>query len=124
VNTLAEFEALGIALVSMRENLDLSVPAGRLMFQIIGEMAEFGRGLISEGVTAGIRHAKSRRVHVGRPSVQVDADRIKAMRDSGLGFREIAEQLKVSVGTLYNRLRAWVTVAQFSRGNSEIWRGR
>jgi DNA invertase Pin-like site-specific DNA recombinase len=106
LNTLVEFEALGIALVSMRENLDLSVPAGRLMFQIIGAMAEFERGLISERVTAGMRHAKTRGIHVGRPSVQVDAARIKAMRASGLGFREIAAELKVSVGTLYNKIRA------------------
>lgn len=89
----------------MRENLDLSVPAGRLMFQIIGAMAEFERRLISEMVTAGMRHAKSRGVHVGRPSVQVDAARIRELRDSGLGFREIAAELKVSVGTLYNKLR-------------------
>jgi DNA invertase Pin-like site-specific DNA recombinase len=105
VNTLAEFEALGIALVSMRESLDLSVPAGRLMFQIIGAMAEFERGLISERVTAGMRHAKTRGIHVGRPSVQVDAAKIRELRDSGLGWREIAKELKVSVGTIYNKMR-------------------
>src|SRR5262249_45120154 len=41
VNALAELEALGVAFVSLRDNLDLSTPAGRLMFQIIGAMAEF-----------------------------------------------------------------------------------
>jgi DNA invertase Pin-like site-specific DNA recombinase len=105
VNTLAEFESLGIALVSMRENLDLSVPAGRLMFQIIGAMAEFERGLISERVTAGMKHAKNRGIHVGRPSVQVDSAKIRELRESGRGWREIAVELKVSVGTLYNRFR-------------------
>jgi DNA invertase Pin-like site-specific DNA recombinase len=104
VNTLAEFESLGIALVSMRESLDLSVPAGRLMFQIIGAMAEFERGLISERVTAGMRHAKTRGIHVGRPSVSVDSAKIRELRESGLGWREIAAELKVSVGTLYNKL--------------------
>jgi hypothetical protein len=39
VNALAELEALGIAFVSLRDNLDLSTPSGRLMFQIIGAMA-------------------------------------------------------------------------------------
>ena len=34
-------EALGVAFVSLRDNLDLSTPSGRLMLQIIGEMAEF-----------------------------------------------------------------------------------
>src|SRR5262245_40386216 len=36
VNALAELEARGVAFVSLRDNLDLSTPAGRLMFQIIG----------------------------------------------------------------------------------------
>lgn len=106
VNTLADFESLDIALVSLCENLDLSVPAGRLMFQIIGAMAEFERGLISERVTAGMRHAKSRGIHVGRPSVHVDSAKIRELRESGLGWREIAAELKVSVGTLYNRTAA------------------
>jgi DNA invertase Pin-like site-specific DNA recombinase len=41
VNALAELEALGVAFISLRDNLDLSTPSGRLMFQIIGAMAEF-----------------------------------------------------------------------------------
>jgi DNA invertase Pin-like site-specific DNA recombinase len=43
VNALAELEGLGIAFVSLRDNLDLSTPSGRLMFQIIGAMAEFDK---------------------------------------------------------------------------------
>ena len=105
VNTLAEFEALGIGLVSMRESLDPTTPMGKAMFGMIGVMAEFERGLISERVTAGMRHAKSKGIHVGRPRVRVDAAIIKAKRDSGLGWREIAAELRVSVGTLYNVTR-------------------
>src|ERR1700693_3852952 len=45
VNSLAEFESLGIAFVSLSDNLDLSTPSGRLMFNIIGAMAEFEREL-------------------------------------------------------------------------------
>jgi DNA invertase Pin-like site-specific DNA recombinase len=105
VNTLAEFEALGIALVSMRESLDPTTPMGKMMFGMVAIMAEFERSLISERVTAGMRHAKSKGIHVGRPHVLVNADKIRAMRESGLGWRNIAQELKVSVGTLYNALR-------------------
>jgi Mn-containing catalase len=52
VNALADLAALGVAFVSLRDNLDLSTPSGRLMFQIIGAMAEFERALILERVRA------------------------------------------------------------------------
>src|SRR5271169_5876512 len=61
INALAELEARGIAFVSLRDNLDLGTPSGRLMFQIIGAMAEFERALIQERVKAGLRHAPVQR---------------------------------------------------------------
>ena len=50
VDALADLGAYGVAFVSLRDNLDLSTPSGRLMFQIIGAMAEFERALIQERV--------------------------------------------------------------------------
>lgn len=44
VNALADLDSYGIAFVSLRDNLDLSTPSGRLMFQIIGAMAECNGG--------------------------------------------------------------------------------
>lgn len=41
VNALAELGALGVAFVSLRDNLDLSTPSGRLMFAVIGAMADY-----------------------------------------------------------------------------------
>jgi DNA invertase Pin-like site-specific DNA recombinase len=69
VNALAEFEALGVAFVSLRDNLDLSTPSGRLMFQIIGAMSEFERALIQERVRAGLKNARSKGVQLGRPMI-------------------------------------------------------
>jgi DNA invertase Pin-like site-specific DNA recombinase len=69
VNALAEFEALGIAFISLRDNLDLSTPSGRLMFQIIGAMSEFERSLIVERVRAGLKNAQSKGKQLGRPKL-------------------------------------------------------
>jgi DNA invertase Pin-like site-specific DNA recombinase len=49
VNALADLAAYGVAFVSLRDGLDLSTPSGRLMFQIVGAMAEFERSLICPG---------------------------------------------------------------------------
>ncbi len=100
VNALAEFEALGIAFVSLRDNLDLTTPAGRLMFQIIGAMAEFERALIQERVRAGLRNAKSKGKRLGRPKVIVDRSRIASLRAQGLGWKAIAQQMSLGVGTV------------------------
>ena len=77
VNALAELAALGVAFISLRDNLDLSTPSGRLMFQIIGAMAEFERALIQERVRAGLRNARAKGRRLGRPRVIVDASRGK-----------------------------------------------
>jgi DNA invertase Pin-like site-specific DNA recombinase len=101
VNALAEFESLNIAFVSLSDNLDLSTASGRLMFQIIGAMAEFERALIQERVRAGIRNARAKGRRIGRPRVAVDAARIAALRASGLSWPSIAREMGVSVGTAY-----------------------
>jgi putative DNA-invertase from lambdoid prophage Rac len=73
VNALAEFESLNIAFVSLSDNLDLTTASGRLMFNIIGAMAEFERELIRERVKDGMKNAKSTGARIGRPRANVDA---------------------------------------------------
>jgi len=105
VNALAELESLGVAFVSLRDNLDLSTPAGRLMFQIIAAMAEFERALIQERVRAGLRNARKNGKKLGRPRVVVDVVQICSLRASGASWRAISHQLGVGVGTLYKALQ-------------------
>src|SRR5436309_14601369 len=64
VTSLADLDAVGVAFISLQDNLDLTTPSGRLMFQIIGAMAEFERSLITERVRAGLRNARK----IGRAS--------------------------------------------------------
>jgi DNA invertase Pin-like site-specific DNA recombinase len=106
VNSLAEFDSLGVAFVSLHDNLDLGTPAGRLMFQIIGAMAEFERSLIQERVRAGLRNAKKKGRKLGRPRIILDAAKIAVLRDSGASWREISQRLGVGIGTLYKAVAA------------------
>jgi DNA invertase Pin-like site-specific DNA recombinase len=105
VNALAELDALGVAFVSLRDNLDLGTPSGRLMFQIIGAMAEFERALIQERVRAGLRHARASGKRLGRPKVDVDAAKVAALRASGSSWRAISKTLGVGIGTLYKAVQ-------------------
>ena len=103
VNALAEFEALGVAFISLKDNLDLSTPAGRLMFQIIGAMAEFERSLIVERVKAGMRNAKAKGKRIGRPPRRyLGPDTRKAVAQAyrkGEGsLRQVAVRFGTSVG--------------------------
>jgi DNA invertase Pin-like site-specific DNA recombinase len=67
---LDQVERAGASIRSLTEPIDTSSPAGRLMLQILGAMAEFERSLIRERSIAGQLEAKARGVHCGRkPSV-------------------------------------------------------
>ncbi len=99
VNALADLCAYGVAFVSFRDNLDLSTPSGRLMFQVIGAMAEFGRSLIQERVRAGLRNARAKRKKFGRPRVKIDAVRVAQLRRDGFSWSQVCRTLKVSKGS-------------------------
>lgn len=106
VNALAEFEARGIAFVSLRDNLDLSTPAGRLMFQVIGAMGEFERSLIQERVRAGLRNAVRKGKTLGRPRRHVDTHQVATLRAQGLAWRAIAARMGIGEGTVYRLAHA------------------
>jgi DNA invertase Pin-like site-specific DNA recombinase len=99
VNALADLWAYGVAFVSFRDNLDLSTPSGRLMFQIIGAMAEFERSLIQERVKAGLRNARAKGKKFGRPRVEIDAVRVATLRREGLSWPQVCRTLNVSKGS-------------------------
>jgi DNA invertase Pin-like site-specific DNA recombinase len=99
VNAIADLAAYGVAFVSLRDNLDLSTPSGRLMFQIIGAMAEFEKSLIQERVRAGLRNARAKGKKFGRPRVQVDASSIAVLRSEGFSWARVCRTLNLSKGT-------------------------
>jgi DNA invertase Pin-like site-specific DNA recombinase len=105
VDVLAELNAVGCAFVSLRDNLDLSTPAGRMMFHVIGAMAEFERELIRERVKAGLAHARAKGQRLGRPKIRRDHDKdsrvIRQMRAEGDSYGEIAVALGRSKADVY-----------------------
>jgi DNA invertase Pin-like site-specific DNA recombinase len=54
------FKALGIEFVSLSEQVDTSTPTGKMVFTVLGAVAELERSLIIERVRAGLRNAKAK----------------------------------------------------------------
>ncbi|HKV38995.1 MAG TPA: recombinase family protein [Blastocatellia bacterium] len=101
LRALETFQALGIEFVSLTEGVDTSTPTGKMVFTVLGAVAELERSLIAERVRAGLRNARAKGKRLGRPKRVLDLARIEHLRSEGLGIRAIAKRLGVGVGTLY-----------------------
>jgi DNA invertase Pin-like site-specific DNA recombinase len=101
LRALETFKAQGIEFVSFSEQMDTSTPAGKMVFTVLGAVAELERSLIVERVKAGLRNAKAKGKRIGRPHVFVDARRVALLRANGASWPAIAKELRVGVGTAY-----------------------
>jgi DNA invertase Pin-like site-specific DNA recombinase len=101
LRALETFQSLGIEFVSLTEGVDTSTPMGKMVFTVLGAVAELERSLIVERVKAGLRNARANGKRLGRPRRIVDVSRVTTLRSQGIGWREIAGELGVGVGTLY-----------------------
>ncbi len=102
---IAELEGRGIKFECTDQPFSTNTPTGKLLFGILGEIAEFERSLIIERTKAGLQRAKAQGKRLGRPRVAVDRARILELRAQGLGYRKIADELGVSHQTILNRLK-------------------
>jgi DNA invertase Pin-like site-specific DNA recombinase len=67
IETVTMLAERSIELRSLKENIDTTTPTGKLLFHIIGAMAEFERDVISERTQAGLEAARARGRRGGRP---------------------------------------------------------
>jgi DNA invertase Pin-like site-specific DNA recombinase len=85
--------------VSYSEQMDTSTPAGKMVFTVLGAVAELERSLTVERVKAGLRNARAKGKRIGRPVSNVDACQVAQLRTSNLSWREIGRTLGVSART-------------------------
>jgi DNA invertase Pin-like site-specific DNA recombinase len=105
LRALETFKAQGIEFISFSEQMDTSTPAGKMVFTVLGAVAELERSLIVERVKAGLRNARAKGKRLGRPKRVVDGRRIAALRAQGAGWKRIAAEMGIGVGTLYRLAR-------------------
>jgi len=101
LRALETFNSLGVQFVSLSEQVDTSTPTGKMVFTVLGAVAELERNLIVERVRAGLRHARAKGKRLGRPKKSIDPVQIASLRAAGHSWRKIAREMGVSVGTVF-----------------------
>ena len=101
LRALEEFRSLGIEFVSLSEAVDTSTPTGKMVFTVLGAVAELERSLITERVRAGLRNARAKGKKLGRPRKALDRKQIARLRGEGASWRAIGRNLGVSSTTVY-----------------------
>src|SRR6185312_11962476 len=67
IELLNTLKRRGIDFVSLTEKIDTTTPGGKLIFHLMGALAEFERDLIRERTNAGLAAARARGRVGGRP---------------------------------------------------------
>jgi DNA invertase Pin-like site-specific DNA recombinase len=106
LRALEEFNHLGIDFVSVNVSIDTSTPMGKMIFTVLGAVAELERNLIKERVQMGISRARKQGKALGRPRVEVDPRQVAVLRARGLSWNEIADKLGIGRGTAERAYRS------------------
>src|SRR6516225_8667936 len=100
LRALEDFNHLGIDFVSLSESVDTSTPMGKMIFTVLGAVAELERNLIKERVYMGISRARKQGKRLGRPTVIVDREKVSQSAAAGQSIKSIAAKLGVNKGTV------------------------
>lgn len=103
VDLAADLSARGIELRSLTDGIDTGTHTGRLLFHILGSIAEMGRELIRERTMAGLAAHQKSGGGGGRKSVLAPRKRDLAIKLLAAGDRpqDVAKAIGVSVSTFY-----------------------
>ena len=108
VTLIGELEEKGIQFQSLTESICTSTPSGRMIFHVIGAMAQMERELIAERTACGLRACRARGVTLGRKR-KLSPNKMESARkllSSGMAPKDVAMSLGVSIPTLYRWLPA------------------
>lgn len=102
ITHLKTFRDQGVTFISIKENIDLSTPAGRLMMHMMGAFGEFERELIVTRVKAGLANARAKGIKLG-PKYKIDENlRTYAisLKKEGWTYKQISSQIGLKISTI------------------------
>jgi DNA invertase Pin-like site-specific DNA recombinase len=110
LRALETFRSLGIEFVSLSEQVDTSTPTGKMVFTVLGAVAELERSLTGERVRAGLRNARAKGKRLGRPPLrELSAELVRRLkrdrRRERISFKGLAQKHGVSVWTAFQICR-------------------
>lgn len=109
LDLVEKLTAMGVHLVSLKENLDTTTATGKMMLTMLSALSQFERDLIAERTRDGLKAARSRGRCGGRPRVGTDKDKRQALamyHANAMSCRDIAERFGVSLSTLNRWIKA------------------
>ena len=102
-NIVYELKNKGVTLSATEQPIDTRTSAGKAFLDMLGVFSEFETNLRKERQMEGITKAKEKGVYKGRkPSV--DVEKVKELRDSGMGASAIAKELGIGRASVYRAL--------------------
>jgi DNA invertase Pin-like site-specific DNA recombinase len=95
IEALDAFGRLGVDFVCLKQDIDTTNAASKLLFHIVGAVAEFEAGLIRERTLAGMAEARRKGKHIGRPPLRKFNDSEESeirvsRRKEGVSVRQLA----------------------------------
>jgi len=107
LSIIEDLKQKDVDFASVQDGFDTSTASGKMVFSVIGAMAEYERNLIRERTMAGLAAARARGRMGGRPK-SLDESQVKvaiALADAGeLTINEICEQIGCSRSTYYRQV--------------------
>src|SRR6476646_4744555 len=98
----AKLEAKGVSLKVLEQAIDTSTPTGRLMFNMLGAIAQFERELMLERQREGVAKAKLEGKYKGRaPTARSKTAEVHRLHGEHVGPTEIARRLRISRASVY-----------------------
>ncbi len=108
IETLNFLESHHVNMVFLDQNIDLSTPMGRMLFQILGAVAEFERNLIVERTQEGRMRAMLNGTRSGKPMhgplKQIPEKAIIQRYKDGASIKALAIEYRISPNTIRKRL--------------------
>lgn len=92
----------GVKFRSLTEGIDTATPAGMMMLNVIGAIAQFERDMVRERTLAGMAAARQRGAKFGAPR-KLDLAGARELFRAGKTVREVAEHFDCTPSAVYNQ---------------------